>query len=192
MAKNFAVTWSFCLICLQFSMDIKKKNSRDFLVPTVWTAIFCVQIPPVIPFSFVCLYTYLCEGRATFIPHLNSPQEVGGVQWKPVESLAELWMLSNDPFTGNNEFVNLSVIKITGLHCIASPWVTIKTLWWQVAECNFRGMGLLGQHSAPEATEPSVMTEIFFLCVLSQGQQPPTATTHLKWGWAAKALDFFI
>ena len=24
-------------------------------------------------------------------------------------------MLSNDPFTGNNEFVNLSVIKIRGL-----------------------------------------------------------------------------
>lgn len=26
MAKNFAVTWSFYLICLQFSMDIKKKK----------------------------------------------------------------------------------------------------------------------------------------------------------------------
>ena len=174
MAKNFAVTWSFCLICLQFSMDIKKKNSRDFLVPTVWTAIFCVQIPPVIPFSFVCLYTYLCEGRATFIPHLNSPQEVGGVQWKPVESLAELWMLSNDPFTGNNEFVNLSVIKITGLHCIASPWVTIKTLWWQVVECNFQ------RHGASRAAFCSRTNRTF--CddrnILSVCTQPRTAATH--------------
>lgn len=30
MAENFAVTWSFCLICLQFHMDIKKKILEIF------------------------------------------------------------------------------------------------------------------------------------------------------------------
>ena len=175
MAENFAVTWSFCLICLQFHMDIKKKNSRDFLVPTVWTAIFCVQIPPVIPFSFVCLHTYLCEDRATFIPHLNSPQGVGGVQWKPVESLAEsyeCWVTIL--LLGTMSLLTWAWLKLEDFPwaCITSPWVIIKTLWWQVAECNFRGMGLLVELSAPEPTEPSVMTEIFFLCLLSQVQQP--------------------
>lgn len=157
-------------------MDIKKKNSRDFLVPTVWTAIFCVQIPPVIPFSFVCLYTYLCEGRATFIPYLNSPQEVGGVHWKPVESLAELWMLSNNPFTGSNEFVNLSVIKIRelplGLHCLslsdnqnslmAGRWIQFQ------------------RHGASKAAFCSRTNRTF--CddrnILSVCTQPRTAATH--------------
>lgn len=178
MAENSAVTWSFCLMSAIFHRYFKKK-SRDFLVPTVWTAIFCVQIPPVIPFSFVCLYTYLCEDRATFIPHLISPQGVGGVQWKPVEFLAESSELRKDPFTGNNEFVNLSVIKIRGLslglHYLSlsdnqNPLMAGR--WMQ-----FKG------HGASSAAFCSRTNRTF--CddrnILSVSTQPSTAATSHPW-----------
>lgn len=87
MAENFAVTWSFCLMSAIFHRYFFKNLEIFWFLQSEQQYFVCKY--PVIPFSFVCLYTYLCEDRATFILHLTGPQGVGGVQRKPVEFLAE-------------------------------------------------------------------------------------------------------